>query len=227
MSASPRTPTSLAKDASGQTEGFSHQSGRVAADEIGSEVPPAGQPGGGGAERSGRRGSAWPLAAICVGYFMVILDTMVVNVALPALSASLHTTTTGLQWVVDAYSLVFAGLLLSAGALRDRRGAKAVFEGGIALFALASLACGLAPSTGSLIAGRTVQDRSGSGDRGGGCRADGVAQGPQPGGEPVELFGAQGVDQPPLDGVEQRWDVGAENLVAVLGEHRPPAASIG
>ncbi len=95
--------------------------------------------------------------AICVGYFMVILDTMVVNVALPALSRGLHTTTTGLQWVVDAYSLVFAALLLSAGALGDRRGAKAIFQAGIALFALASLACGLAPDTGALIAARAAQ----------------------------------------------------------------------
>jgi MFS family permease len=66
----------------------------------------------------------WPLVAICVGYFMVILDTTVVNVALPALSRGLHTTTSGLQWVIDGYILTFAALLLSAGALGDRRGAK-------------------------------------------------------------------------------------------------------
>jgi len=99
----------------------------------------------------------WPLVAVCVGYFMVILDTMVVKVALPALSRGLHTTTTGLQWVVDAYSLVFAALLLSAGALGDRRSAKAVFQGGMAVFAASSLGCGLAPSTGALIAARAVQ----------------------------------------------------------------------
>ena len=88
---------------------------------------------------------------------MVILDTMVANVALPALSRGLHTTTTGLQWIVDAYSLVFAALLLSAGALGDRRGAKAVFQAGPALFAASSLGCGLAPSTSALIAARAVQ----------------------------------------------------------------------
>ncbi len=103
------------------------------------------------------RSSPWPLVAICVGYFMVILDTMVVNVALPALSRSLHTTTTGLQWIVDAYSLAFAVLLLSGGALGDRRGAKVVFQTGTALFALASLACGLAPNAGLLITARCVQ----------------------------------------------------------------------
>lgn len=88
---------------------------------------------------------------------MVILDTMVVNVALPALSRSLHTTTTGLQWIVDAYGLAFAVLLLSGGALGDRRGAKVMFQTGMALFALASLACGLAPNAGLLIAARCVQ----------------------------------------------------------------------
>ncbi len=101
--------------------------------------------------------SAWPLVAICLGYFMVILDTMVVNVALPALSRGLHASTSGLQWVVDAYSLVFAALLLSGGALADRRGAKAVFQAGIAIFALSSLACGLAPSTTVLVAARCTQ----------------------------------------------------------------------
>jgi MFS transporter, DHA2 family, methylenomycin A resistance protein len=101
--------------------------------------------------------SPWPLIAICLGYFMVILDTMVVNVALPALARDLHAGTTGLQWVVDAYTLVFAALLLSAGALGDRRGAKAVFQAGMAVFAVSSLACGLATTTGLLIAGRCVQ----------------------------------------------------------------------
>ncbi len=95
--------------------------------------------------------------AICAAYFMVILDTTVVNVALPALSEGLHTTTTELEWVVDGYSLVFAALLLSTGALGDRRGAKSVFQAGVGLFTCASLACGLAPSTGVLVAARCVQ----------------------------------------------------------------------
>ena len=88
---------------------------------------------------------------------MVILDATVVNVALPTLSRDLHATTSGLQWVVDAYSLVFAALLLSAGALGDRRGARAVFQAGVGLFALASLACGLAPSTALLVVARGGQ----------------------------------------------------------------------
>ena len=103
------------------------------------------------------RPSPWPLVAICVGYFMVILDTMIVNVALPALSKSLHTSTSGLQWIVDAYSLVFGALLLSAGTLEDRRGARVVFQVGMAIFAISSLACGLAPTTGLLITARCAQ----------------------------------------------------------------------
>ena len=103
------------------------------------------------------KSSPWPLVAICFGYFMVILDATVVNVALPAIMRSLHSTTTSLQWIVDAYSLVFAALLLSAGALGDRRGAKGVFLAGISLFTLSSLACGLAQSTGMLILARCFQ----------------------------------------------------------------------
>jgi DHA2 family methylenomycin A resistance protein-like MFS transporter len=117
---------------------------------------------GGGSEAgsdlaAASRSATWSLVAICVGYFMVILDTMVVNVALPALSRGLHTTTTGLQWVVDAYSLTFAALLLSGGALGDRRGAKAVFMAGMGTFALSSLACGLSPTTAVLIGARCAQ----------------------------------------------------------------------
>ena len=97
------------------------------------------------------------LVAICVAYFMVILDTTVVNVALPSLGRSLHTTTTALEWVVDAYSLVFAALLLTGGALSDRRGARGVFQAGIAYFTAASAACGLAPSVSWLIAARCAQ----------------------------------------------------------------------
>lgn len=101
--------------------------------------------------------SPWPLVAICFGYFMVILDATVVNVALPTLMRSMHTTTTDLQWIVDSYSLVFAALLLSAGALGDRRGAKNVFLYGIGLFTVSSLACGLAQSANMLILARCVQ----------------------------------------------------------------------
>ncbi len=110
-----------------------------------------------GDSRALSRSSPWPLIAVCVGYFMVILDTMVVNVALPAISRGLHATTTGLEWVVDAYSLVFAATLLSGGAFGDRRGAKRVFQVGMAVFALSSLGCGLSPTTGVLVIARCAQ----------------------------------------------------------------------
>ena len=101
--------------------------------------------------------SAWVLVAACVGYGMVILDTTVVNVALPSISHGLQTTTTGLEWVLDGYSLSFAVFLLSAGALSDRRGAKEVFLAGLMLFSMASLACGLAPTITVLVAARLIQ----------------------------------------------------------------------
>lgn len=101
--------------------------------------------------------SGLALAGICVGYFMVILDTTVVNVALPSLGRDLHTGVTGLQWVVDGYTLVLVGFILSAGALGDRLGAKRVFQAGMVIFALASAACGVAPSIAVLIVARLVQ----------------------------------------------------------------------
>ncbi|MST33686.1 MFS transporter [Acidimicrobiaceae bacterium USS-CC1] len=107
--------------------------------------------------RDGARSTTWPLVAICAGYFMVILDTTVVNVALPALSRGLHASTTGLQWIVDGYSLAFAALLLSGGALADRRGAKAVFCAGVAVFTLCSAVAGTAASAAMLIAARAAQ----------------------------------------------------------------------
>lgn len=100
---------------------------------------------------------AGPLAAICLGYFMVILDTMVVTVALPSIGRELRTSVAGLQWVTAGYTLVFAGLLLSAGTLGDRYGPKRVFQAGLAVFTVASAGCGLAPSTAVLVAARLLQ----------------------------------------------------------------------
>jgi MFS transporter, DHA2 family, methylenomycin A resistance protein len=101
--------------------------------------------------------SSLALVVICLGYFMVIVDTTVVNVALPAIGRDLHGGVAGLQWVVDAYTLSFAGLLLTGGALAERLGGRRVFRGGLALFAAASAGCGLAPSLGILVAARLVQ----------------------------------------------------------------------
>lgn len=105
-----------------------------------------------------RTGAGWlPLAAICLGYFLVILDVTVVSVALPAIGTALRTGVTGLQWVVDGYTLTFAGLLLFCGGLGDRIGGKPVFLAGLGVFTLASACCGLAPSAGPLIGARLAQ----------------------------------------------------------------------
>src|SRR5919204_3266457 len=98
-----------------------------------------------------------PLLAVSLGYFMVILDATVVNVALPSVARDLGGGVSDLQWVVDGYTLVFAGLLLSAGSLGDRLGGRRVFEGGLWLFTIASAACAAAPSVPLLIAARLVQ----------------------------------------------------------------------
>lgn len=97
------------------------------------------------------------LIAALLGFFIITLDAVVVNVALPTLGHELEATITGLQWVVDGYTLAFAALLLSTGALTDRLGAKQAFGWGVLVFVLASLACGLAPNLGTLIAARFAQ----------------------------------------------------------------------
>jgi MFS transporter, DHA2 family, methylenomycin A resistance protein len=97
------------------------------------------------------------LIATSLGFALIILDVTVVNVALERIKASLETDVTGLQWVINAYTLVFASLLLTAGALGDRFGAKRIFISGFALFTAASLICGLAGSITVLIAGRIAQ----------------------------------------------------------------------
>jgi DHA2 family methylenomycin A resistance protein-like MFS transporter len=97
------------------------------------------------------------LIATSLGFVLIILDVTVVNVALERIEASLGTNVTGRQWVVNAYTLVFASLLLTAGALSDRFGARRMFVNGFALFTAASLACGLAGSITVLIAARIAQ----------------------------------------------------------------------
>lgn len=95
--------------------------------------------------------------AACLGFVVVLLDVSVVNVALEALSKRFNAHVTELQWVINAYSLVFAALLLTAGALGDRLGAKRVFMLGFTIFTLGSVCCGLAPSLAILILARIVQ----------------------------------------------------------------------
>ncbi|MFB7600304.1 MFS transporter [Streptomyces sp. NPDC056160] len=97
------------------------------------------------------------LAAAVLAFFVITLDATIVNVALPSIRAGLGGGITGLQWVVDGYTLMFAALLLSAGSLSDRIGARRAFAGGLVVFVVASAACGLAPALGVLIAARVVQ----------------------------------------------------------------------
>ncbi|MFM0740856.1 MFS transporter [Paraburkholderia xenovorans] len=97
------------------------------------------------------------LATVSVGFVVTQLDVTIVNIALPKIGADLHANVAGLQWVVDAYTLAFAVLMLSAGSLGDRLGARRMYGFGIVLFALASLACGLALDATMLVAARAVQ----------------------------------------------------------------------
>lgn len=98
-----------------------------------------------------------PLFAVCAGYFMVILDVTVINVAVPVIGRELGASLTGIQWITDGYTLVFAGFLLTAGALGDRLGNRRVFCCGVGVFVLASAGCALAPNAASLVAARLVE----------------------------------------------------------------------
>jgi len=102
------------------------------------------------------------LAVTILGSSMVFIDGTVVNVALPALQADMNASVLDVQWVVESYALLLAALLLPGGALGDRYGRKRVFIWGTALFALASVWCGLAPSIEQLIAARAVQGIGGA-----------------------------------------------------------------
>ncbi len=102
------------------------------------------------------------LAVACIGQFMVILDISIVNIALPQMRAQLHLTQSALQWVVNAYTLVFAGFLLLGGRAGDLFGRKRLFLAGLVLFGGASLVAGLAPNGAVLIAARVAQGLGGA-----------------------------------------------------------------
>jgi EmrB/QacA subfamily drug resistance transporter len=99
----------------------------------------------------------WPLVTVCLGTFMLLIDVTIVNVALPQMAGDLKTSFNSLQWVVDGYALSLGVLLLGAGALGDMFGHRRLYVGGLALFALSSLACGLATDSALLITARVVQ----------------------------------------------------------------------
>lgn len=94
---------------------------------------------------------------MCVGYFLVLLDVTIVNVALPQIGSGLHTQVSGLQWVVDGYALALASLMLAGGTLGDLRGHKRIVLAGLVVFGFGSLGCALAPDVAALVAGRAVQ----------------------------------------------------------------------
>ena len=108
------------------------------------------------------RSPALLLVLICVAQFMVILDVAVVNVALPSIRASLHFSNAGLPWVINAYTLTFAGFLMLGGRASDLLGRRRVLLAGIAVFTLASLACALSGSPAVLITARAVQGVGGA-----------------------------------------------------------------
>lgn len=101
--------------------------------------------------------SGMGLAALCLAFFMVILDTTIVNVALPTIQTSLHGTVTSLQWVVDGFTLPLAGLLLAAGSVADRWGSRRIFRLGLLAFTVGSGFCALAPDIGLLVSSRLFQ----------------------------------------------------------------------
>jgi EmrB/QacA subfamily drug resistance transporter len=108
------------------------------------------------------RRRTWTLVLCCLAQFMVVLDVSIVNVALPSIRRDLGFTGADLQWVVNAYTLTFAGFLLLGGRAADLIGRRVVFVAGLALFALASLVGGLAPSEATLVAARGVQGLGGA-----------------------------------------------------------------
>jgi EmrB/QacA subfamily drug resistance transporter len=99
----------------------------------------------------------WPLVTVCLGTFMLLIDVTIVNVALPPMANDLSTSFSSLQWVVDGYALSLGVLLLGAGALSDMYGHRRFYVGGLILFAVASLACGLAADSTLLVIARIVQ----------------------------------------------------------------------
>jgi EmrB/QacA subfamily drug resistance transporter len=109
------------------------------------------------------RSTRWlAMALLCLGDLMIVLDVTVVNVALPTIRGDLGFSEAGLAWVVNAYMVTFGGFLLLGGRLGDLYGPRRMFLVGVALFTLASLACGLAPTQGALVAARAIQGCGGA-----------------------------------------------------------------
>src|ERR1700733_9564250 len=131
-----------------------------------STPPDIGQPTRGartGREDRGERGNKWwTLVAVCLGTFMLLLDITIVNVALPDIQQALHSSFSGLQWVIDAYALTLAAFLLTAGSLADMYGRRLLYLIGLVVFTCASALCGFAVSTLMLQLSRALQGVGGA-----------------------------------------------------------------
>lgn len=101
-----------------------------------------------------------PLIALCLGFFMVIIDVTIVNVALPSIAIGLHTNLSWLEWIMDGYTLTFACLLLTAGHMGDQFGAKKLFQYGVSFFVITSFCCGISTSAWMLTLFRLLQGAS-------------------------------------------------------------------
>ena len=99
----------------------------------------------------------WTLFAVSFGLFMIMLDNTVVNVALPTMQRDLHVSISQLEWVVIAYALTFASLLITGGKLADLYGRRRIFVVGLVIFSISSITCGLGSSAGFLVGARAVQ----------------------------------------------------------------------
>src|SRR6266478_1680845 len=111
----------------------------------------------------GQRGNKWwTLVAVCLGTFMLLLDSTIVNVALPDIQRALHSSFADLHWVVDAYALTLAAFLLTAGSLADMYGRRRLYLAGLAVFTAASALCGFAASTLMLQLSRGLQGAGGA-----------------------------------------------------------------
>ncbi|BCB84480.1 hypothetical protein Psuf_017930 [Phytohabitans suffuscus] len=118
---------------------------------------------GTGQDGTERRHSPWlVLTTLCLGFFMILLDTTIVNIAIPDMSADLDASLNQILWIVNAYVLVYAVLLITAGRLGDLYGPKQLFIIGLVVFTLASAACGFATNPTQLVAARVVQGVGGA-----------------------------------------------------------------
>jgi EmrB/QacA subfamily drug resistance transporter len=132
----------------------------------------------------------WTLIAVCTGVFMLLLDVTIVNVALPSIERAFHSTLSDLQWIIDAYALTLAALLLTAGSIADLAGRRRVFAVGIVVFTAGSALCGFAPSATFLSISRALQGVGGAIMFATSLALIAQAFPPQERGTPFAIFGA-------------------------------------